>query len=105
MNVGKRIDEWNKQCGSQVQVLRAFFPDTEKGAGGGVPSVMKGRVRPGEPNPWCHRVERLIHLELGDLVTTEAYLDPEWPMGTSMKEDSATTQKKMLRKVKCDDCA
>lgn len=60
---------------------------------------MKGRVKAGDKAPWCHRMgkrftgyflkdsitisfrisERLIHLELADLVATGIYLDSSWP--------------------------
>jgi hypothetical protein len=38
-------------------------------------SLMKGRVKAGEQGKWCHRLERLVHLELSDLVVSEVYLE------------------------------
>lgn len=32
----------------------------------------------GEMGPYCHRLEKLIHLELADLAANSAYLDPQW---------------------------
>ncbi|KAF9456516.1 hypothetical protein BDZ94DRAFT_1229487 [Collybia nuda] len=78
VNLVKRIDQWGKQCGSKEQILRGWYPGTvEPNKGGG--SLMKGRVKAGEKGPWCHKLERLVHLELADLAATYAYLDPAWP--------------------------
>lgn len=78
VNLVKRIDQWGKQCGSKEQVLRGWWPGTVEpdsdGPGGGV-SLMKGRVHAGEQGAWCHRVERLVHLELADLAAGGAYLE------------------------------
>ncbi|KAF9053206.1 hypothetical protein BJ165DRAFT_1413440 [Panaeolus papilionaceus] len=80
VNLVKRIDQWGKQCGSKEQVLRGFYPGSvEPDEDGHEGSLMKGRVRAGEKGAWCHRLERLIHLELADLVSTAVYLDPQWP--------------------------
>ncbi|KAF5372994.1 hypothetical protein D9758_001597 [Tetrapyrgos nigripes] len=79
VNVVKRLNEWSKQCGSKEQVLRGWFPgaveddDDDSNA-----SLMKGRVRAGGQGVWCHRLERLIHLELADLAVNGAYLEPGW---------------------------
>ncbi|KAG2020354.1 hypothetical protein CC2G_005709 [Coprinopsis cinerea AmutBmut pab1-1] len=78
VNLTKRIDEWSKQCGSKEQVLRGYYPHPEDDHDAQT-SLMKGRVRAGEKAPCCHRLERLIHLELADLALTQVYLDPEWP--------------------------
>ncbi|KAF9532292.1 hypothetical protein CPB83DRAFT_867610 [Crepidotus variabilis] len=76
VNLVKRIDEWGKQCGSKEQVLRGFYPGSVEAEEA---SLMKGRVVAGEKSPLCHRLERLIHLELGDLISSSVYLDPSWP--------------------------
>ncbi|KAF8163191.1 hypothetical protein B0H34DRAFT_650015 [Crassisporium funariophilum] len=88
VNLVKRIDQWGKQCGSKEQVLRGFYPGTvEPDEDGGSGSLMKGRVKAGEKGPWCHRLERLIHLELADLASTQIYLNPSWPkLGPSASE-------------------
>lgn len=39
---------------------------------------MKGRVKAGGRGVWCHRLERLIHLELADLAVHTPYLQPGW---------------------------
>jgi hypothetical protein len=80
VNLVKRIDQWGKQCGSKEQILRGFFPGTvEPDEDGNAGSLMKGRVKAGEKGPSCHRLERLVHLELRDLVCSSIYLDPAWP--------------------------
>ncbi|RDB21253.1 hypothetical protein Hypma_011496 [Hypsizygus marmoreus] len=75
VNLVKRIDQWGKQCGSKEQVLRGWYPGTVEPDG----SLMKGRIKAGDKGPWCHRMERLIHLELADLAATSVYLHPAWP--------------------------
>ncbi|KAK7049375.1 hypothetical protein VNI00_005976 [Paramarasmius palmivorus] len=81
VNVVKRLNQWGKQCGSKEQVLRGWYPgtvdpdDDDDDAG---PSLMKGRVRAGGKGVWCHRLERLVHLELADLAVNRAYLEPGW---------------------------
>ncbi|TFL07792.1 hypothetical protein BDV98DRAFT_496114 [Pterulicium gracile] len=107
VNLIKRIDEWGKQCGSKEQVLRGFYPGVvEDGLdgddAGGTFSLMKGRVRPGEKTSCCHRLERLIHLELNDLVTREVHLQPGWPSPPAA--DGAKSPKKAAKKDKCADC-
>ncbi|KAK0474767.1 hypothetical protein IW261DRAFT_1496971 [Armillaria novae-zelandiae] len=80
VNVVKRLNEWGKQCGSKEQVLRGFYPGSV-GDGGDETSLMKGRVilpEGGNEDVWCHRLERLIHLELADLAVNAAYLQPGW---------------------------
>ncbi|KAF9483880.1 hypothetical protein BDN70DRAFT_903994 [Pholiota conissans] len=80
VNLVKRIDQWGKQCGSKEQVLRGFYPGTvEPDEDGNEGSLMKGRVKAGDKGPWCHRLERLVHLELADLACTTVYLQSAWP--------------------------
>lgn len=52
----------------------------------------------------CDGIERLIHLELADLVATGAYLDPGWPDGkisTSISKDGGIG---VVKKAPCADC-
>ena len=91
------MDQWSKQCGSKEQILRGFWPGGMDKAG--VP--MKGLVQPGPKGPWCHRVERLVHIELADLVENTPYLDEEYPNFSASKE----VKKGGKRDVKwCSDC-
>ncbi|KAF5384547.1 hypothetical protein D9757_006424 [Collybiopsis confluens] len=85
VNVVKRLNQWGKQCGSKEQVLRGWYPgevdpdsdDTDDPTFVGQ-SMMKGRVMAGGKGVWCHRLERLIHLELADLAVHMPYLQSGW---------------------------
>jgi hypothetical protein len=79
VNLVKRIDQWGKQCGSKEQILRGWWPGTvedDDGDAAANGSLMKGRVKAGDKGPLCHRLERLVHLELADLAVNAPYLDP-----------------------------
>jgi hypothetical protein len=114
VNLVKRIDQWGKQCGSKEQVLRGFYPgavEPDNNTGEGNTSLMKGRVIAGEKGPWCHRLERLIHIELSDLTCNCVYLDPSWPKiktvssaSPSATEVKASTSKGEHGSVPCVDC-
>jgi hypothetical protein len=71
---------------------------------------MKGKVMAGKPGKCCHRHERLVHLELADLVSSEVYLDSRWPnvqVDKAAKGDINTPSKKKAKngeKVACGDC-
>lgn len=110
VNLIKRIDQWAKQCGSKEPVLRGWWPGTVDDAGVVADSkdisLMRGRVSPGEKGPFCHRLERLIHIELADLMIYMPYLDGEYPNNkapttgtTAPKKGSSPTVNK-----KCPDC-
>lgn len=82
---------------------------------------MKGRVKAGDKAPWCHRMgkyftgfllkdlviisfhisERLIHLELADLVATGIYLDPAWPHPA---QTNGRTGSDVKKSELCADC-
>ena len=63
-------------------------------------SLLKGKVVSGEKGAYCHRLERLIHLELGDLVLSQQYLDPAFP-----EIDTANVKKTgVATKQKCAEC-
>jgi hypothetical protein len=118
VNLVKRIDQWGKQCGSKEQVLRGWWPgtvedDDEDPAVNG--SLMKGRVKAGDKGPSCHRLERLVHLELADLAVNAPYLEPGFPKTKkkdadasagstpSKKPPGSPAGKKLLDKP-CPDC-
>lgn len=107
VNLVKRIDQWGKQCGSKEQVLRGWWPGTVEHDEGGTNSgsLMKGRVMAGAKGPCCHRLERLVHLELADLSIHAPYLDPGHSenMAISGKGSRTSVARKMLRKP-CEDC-
>ncbi|KAH9484205.1 hypothetical protein JR316_0003685 [Psilocybe cubensis] len=110
VNLAKRMDQWGKQCGSKEQFLRGFYPGTVDEDGQPViGSLMKGRTKAGEKTPYCHRLERLIHIELTDLVSSSIYLDPSWPNieieSPSTTGDSKSSSKKTKNaSPPCPDC-
>ncbi|KAL4903966.1 meiotically up-regulated gene 113-domain-containing protein [Aspergillus multicolor] len=73
-NVTRRLNEWSKQCSNHLTLLR-YYPYTSSsspersgaGAGSGSRTGANGGLKPGRKVPHVHRVERLIHLELGDM--------------------------------------
>ncbi|THH27060.1 hypothetical protein EUX98_g7125 [Antrodiella citrinella] len=74
VSLNKRIKEWSKQCGSKEQVLRGFWPGHSNDI-----SLLMGTVNPGVPGPLNHKLERLIHLELADIMNNTPYLETSWP--------------------------
>ncbi|EMD34427.1 hypothetical protein CERSUDRAFT_117298 [Gelatoporia subvermispora B] len=99
VKLNKRLDEWSKQCGSKEQVLRGWWPGTVEADNG---SHLRGRVLPGDPGLWCHRVERLVHLELADLALNAPYLEPEFPNVPAEGRDSTSPARP--RRKPCSDC-
>ncbi|KAI0059105.1 hypothetical protein BV25DRAFT_1829432 [Artomyces pyxidatus] len=99
-NLTRRMDQWGKQCGSKEQILRGFWP-------GGVhdqdATLMKGLVQAGPKGRYCHRVERLVHIELADLAANTPYLDADYPNtvndGGQPKHGATKTDIKL-----CPDC-
>ncbi|KAK2597441.1 hypothetical protein QQS21_005989 [Conoideocrella luteorostrata] len=64
-NVQRRMNQWQRQCGYDIEMLR-YYPYVAAGGGGG------GDDRPGtsrtpRTTPHCRRVERLIHIELAGM--------------------------------------
>ena len=104
VNLTKRLDQWDKQCGTKKRehIIRGWWPGTVDNSGDAVTSgsLLKGKVVAGEKGAYCHRLERLIHLELGDLVLSQQYLDPQFP-----KIDTANLKKTgVTAKQKCAEC-
>ncbi|KAG6903189.1 hypothetical protein C0995_002732 [Termitomyces sp. Mi166 len=126
VNLVKRIDQWEKQCGSREQVLRGYYPGAVESDDDGTCSLMKGRLRAGEAGPWCHRMgkkflhgivhvtnpcfgeERLIHIELADLAASAIYLVPTWPKVNLQTGDPSPSVKRSSsdsgQRVPCLDC-
>jgi len=96
-NLNRRMDQWGKQCGSKEQILRGFWPGGMDKSG--VP--MKGLVQAGPKGPWCHRVERLVHIELADLVEHAPYLERGYPNVSANKEVKKGGKRDVKR---CPDC-
>ena len=106
-NLVKRLDQWDKQCGSKIQIPRGWWPGTVEDDDGTGGSLLKGNIKAGDPGPFCHRVERLVHIELTDLSLHAPYLNPDWPNNTcdpSPSVGATNSPKKTTRKETCLDC-
>ena len=68
-NVQRRMNQWQRQCGKDIEVLR-YYPYQSRSqsftgsSGGGRPSSASAAPR---MTPHCKRVERLVHIELAGL--------------------------------------
>ena len=51
----------------------------------------------------CHWTERLVHLELGDIVETKVYLDRAWPNPAGTYKSGSKTDDRQRDRV-CSDC-
>lgn len=109
-NIIKRLDTWGKQCSSKAQIPRGRWPAAPDG------SLLKGKMDAGEKGPYCHRLEKLIHLELADLAKNTLYLNPAWhrhtaqattsnaaPLAPMKKGKGKATDARMSGK-ECPDC-
>ena len=94
----KRLAEWDKQCQSKQTHLRGFWPSTPEADGG---NLARRRVRVGEPGPYCHRVERLVHLELADLAANTPYLNAAFP---NVKGGNGNGNGRATVRAPCPDC-
>lgn len=106
----KRLDQWSKQCTSKEVILRGWWPGTVEHDEASSTSLLRGRVKAGEKGPLCHRLERLIHLELADLVVHAPYLDPGFPNPKVEQKDPLSSTPGKAKKVRmpntaCIDCA
>ena len=104
VNLTKRLDQWGKQCGTKERehIIRGWWPGSVDHSSDVVAcnSHLKGKVVAGEKGAYCHRLERLIHLELGDLVLSQQYLNPSFP-----RIDAANVKKtSVATKQKCTEC-
>ena len=66
---------------------------------------------PQHVGPFHHRVERLVQIELADLVVHRQYLDPNFTDLNNSSESASfvsfphlTVGKQLLHRVKCSDC-
>ena len=88
----KRLDQWSKQCTSKEVVVRGWWPGTvEDDDDINGTSLLRGKIRAGEKGPFCHRLERLVHLELADLAVHSPYLESGFPNATANAETNGGT--------------
>ncbi|PKX97069.1 uncharacterized protein P174DRAFT_438854 [Aspergillus novofumigatus IBT 16806] len=75
-NVQRRLNEWSRQCSHHLTLIRyyPYTPSTPSPSPSPVRLLSGGNrgngsavLEPGRKVPHVHRVERLIHLELGDV--------------------------------------
>lgn len=108
VNLTKRVDQWSKQCGSKVPIVRGWWPGTvedESDDDGTNGSLLTGNIKAGQPGPLCHRVERLVHIELADLVVHTPYLDSKFPnVDNSDTSPSTSGSPKKAAMKPCFDC-
>ncbi|CAE6418512.1 unnamed protein product [Rhizoctonia solani] len=116
VNLVKRLDEWSKQCVSREVIIRGWWPgtieDNDQDDSANSVSLLKGRINPGEKGKYCHRLERLIHLELSDVALNSTHLTPEFNKKASTKKPKAETDSSpskappssKLAKKPCPDC-
>jgi hypothetical protein len=67
-NVQRRLHEWSTQCGYNLSLIR-FYPHVSASSPGSASSKLTTQSlnkEVGKKVPNSHRIERLIHLELGD---------------------------------------
>ncbi|KAG8973063.1 hypothetical protein FRB90_010025 [Tulasnella sp. 427] len=102
VNLVKRIDEWTKSCESKEPILRGWYPGPDTEEAGRV-SMMKGVVTAGKKGANCHRLERLIHLELADLVINKPYLTDAFAQGQVKGTGAAPSERKTGKKAAGDD--
>ncbi|KAI0781356.1 hypothetical protein BD413DRAFT_463208 [Trametes elegans] len=95
----KRLAEWDKQCQSKETHLRGFWPMSRDAELNG---MMRSRVQVGDPGPYCHRVERLVHIELADLALNAPYLDPDFPNVKGFEAGSGN--RRAALRGPCPDC-
>ncbi|KAJ1310389.1 hypothetical protein OPQ81_007127 [Rhizoctonia solani] len=116
VNLVKRLDEWSKQCVSREVIIRGWWPGTieenNQDDSNNSVSLLKGKINPGEKGKYCHRLERLIHLELSDVALNSAHLTPEFNKKASTKKtksdanaspSKAPPASKLVKKP-CPDC-
>ena len=104
VNLVKRLDQWDKQCGSKVQIPRGWWPGTVENDNETGVSLLKGNIKAGDPGPFCHRVERLVHIELADLSLHAPYLASGWVNNTSDHTTRPPNRKTSAEETTCPDC-
>ncbi|KAG2120024.1 hypothetical protein DEU56DRAFT_904790 [Suillus clintonianus] len=81
-DVKKRHASWQLQCPSVIKDVRGWWPETiiEKKDDDDI-SIQKliGNNQQGDKGPMAKQLERLVHIELGDLATHAPYLHPNFP--------------------------
>ncbi|CAE6498252.1 unnamed protein product [Rhizoctonia solani] len=75
----RRLDEWDRQCGSKETAVRGWWPGViQDGNTANSSGLLSRMIDPGEKGKYCHRLERLIHLELRDIALNSTHLTPRF---------------------------
>ncbi|CAE6518409.1 unnamed protein product [Rhizoctonia solani] len=116
VNLVRRLDEWREQCGSERVALRGWWPRTIEGGGQNdcedPLSLLRGKIKPGKKGKYCHRLERLIHLELSDIALNSTHLASYFNNRASVQETEFHTNPSLSKvpstskpeKKPCSDC-
>lgn len=112
----RRLDQWGKQCGSKEQIRLGIYPQPDAGESSNLRGLQEIDLT--KTAAWCHRlgllkfcshvclptchwIERLVHLELNDIVETKVYLDRSWPNPSTTTYQGGS---KITRDKVCSDC-
>ncbi|KAH7340677.1 hypothetical protein B0J17DRAFT_568390 [Rhizoctonia solani] len=108
VNIAERFNSWGKQCGSKETALRGWWPHGIKdGDAANSSSLLTGRINPGEKGKYCHRTERLIHLELRDIALNSTHLTPRFQaiaLGERQSKRGKAPVQTGLPSKPCPDC-
>lgn len=114
VDVPRRMAQWRKQCPSREHILRGYWPgglvnehpDTKDR------NFVSATGGPGPMGPRCRLVERLVHLELSDLVVNRQYMEPDFMSRTKLDilsppkiAPKSSAGKILLEHQQCIDCA
>ena len=92
------MKEWKNQCPAVTMKLRAVWPSLEAISVADLHEDLSGI---GEPSKYYARVERLILLELEDLMQHKAYLEPAFPENLRRPPDPPSS---LMVRGKCTSC-
>ncbi|KAG8714065.1 hypothetical protein FRC11_010007 [Ceratobasidium sp. 423] len=74
VNFIRRLDDWSKHSANH-------------------PNLLPGMINPGEKGKYCHRLERLIHLELADIALNSTHLTPYFKKQASAQRANIHTRR------------
>ncbi|KAL5528975.1 hypothetical protein ACEPAG_4949 [Sanghuangporus baumii] len=77
VDVQARLNTWKRVCGKTNLKLVGWYPGNIEDENLGANLSRKNHFKPGERGKYCHRLERLVHIELADLVMHTPYLNTD----------------------------
>ncbi|KAG2157614.1 uncharacterized protein EDB93DRAFT_1304018 [Suillus bovinus] len=102
-DVKKRHAQWKNKCRSSIKDVRGWWPQTIVEAKDDDEMEIRKLIqdnRQGHKGPMAEQLERLVHIELEDLVTHTPYLHPNFP---DVHYSDIPRQSKVVSKP-CRDC-